>query len=130
VERGASAELVQERNRIFWDTLEKEALAGRLPFYGQLTVGLYYLLKYRDLYLAGSEFSAVISPVWWQTGTIIFPYRNSSSTPQEALEVIREKRKQEEQEFSKERPFGLLRMEGIASKEALIELEGLNNLPE
>lgn len=125
VEKGTPAELILERNRVFWDTLEQEALAGRMPFYGQLTVGLYYLLRFRELYLSGTEFSALIDPLWWQTGIIQFPYPDSRSTPQDTLQTIRDMKKQDALEGSKEKPYGLIRAGGIPSREALIELENL-----
>lgn len=115
LEHGLPAELILERNRIFWDTMEKEALAMRFPFYGQLTVGLYYLLRFRDLYLAGSEFSSIIDPLWWQTGIINFPYPNRNSTPQDAVQTIRDMKRQDQLESVREKPYGLSRAQGIAS---------------
>ena len=129
VEKGVPAELILERNRVFWDTLEKEALADRFPFYGQLTVGLYYLLRYRDLYLSGSEFSTIIDPLWWQTGIINFPYQGRNSTPQDAVRTIQEMKRQDELECARERPYGLFRATGITSREALINMEGLDLQP-
>jgi len=129
VERGIPGELIIRRNSVFWDTLEKEALSDRLPFYGQLTVGIFYLLKYRELYLSGSEFSTIIDPLWWQTGIINFPYENRNSTPQDAVRTIRNMKRQDEMEYAKERPYGLFRATGVASREVLIEMEGQDLQP-
>lgn len=72
---------------------------------------------------------AIVNPVWWQTGIIIFPYQNSNSTLQDALGTVRELKKPDELEYAKEKPFGLLRVADIASREVPIELEGVDDLP-
>lgn len=82
---GTPLELYEIRNIFFSGAMKQEAIEGRYPFFGQLSIVVYYLMKFRDSYEDGIEFSSIIDPFWKDAGLIWFPYKNADDTLQQII---------------------------------------------
>lgn len=74
-------ELIESRDRAFWETLKREVVERRRPFWGQLSVVSYFVLLHAELYFRGGDLRTVIDAPWMETGLVQFP-------PDESLEGI------------------------------------------
>lgn len=103
------AELIQLRNAAFFDALTDEIDAGRLPFWGQLTLVADILRRHREAYQSGAFLLPAIDPAWLDSGLINFAGIEKDGTLDDARRYVDEAAKRDEAVFRSERPFGLPR---------------------
>jgi hypothetical protein len=86
--------------------MQAETDDGRLPFWGQLSVVMYYLLQNTEHYIAGGHMREVIDEAWVETGLVVFPSKEGLPATRRAIQEMLERTRNE---FVKERPWGLMR---------------------
>lgn len=105
---GTPLGLYEARSHYFSEAMKQEAREGRYPFFGQLSIVVYYLLKFRDSYEEGVEFSNIIDPFWKDVGMLWFPYQNQDNTLQQIVINIEHQQEHQRKAFNHARALARL----------------------
>jgi len=93
-------ELYQVRSHFFSEAMKQEAREGRYPFFGQLPVVIYYLMKHREAYENGADFSRIVAPFWRDINLIWFPYADSNDSLQQIIHNIEQQQEKQTKAFN------------------------------
>jgi Fe-S-cluster containining protein len=113
------AELIQLRNAAFFDTLEDEIDAGRLPFWGQLTLVTELLRRHGDEYRRGRNLRPLVDPLWIETGLICFA---GAGTAADVRSYVEQAAEHNDAVFRSPRPHGLPRALMARERQDLLPL--------